>query len=334
MQDPVTNQDVVDVATLLEEQGLLYQEYLNHGYVQFLDVLPRLIPASVADTLRCDYCIPDAARISYQGGTRKARQDAALIDYLVSHRHTSPLEMAQVKFSLRMPIFVMRQHVRHRTASLNEESARYSQLEADFYIPEEITVNVGRQEAQTAHLSEPVREEILAAFRASAAEQYSLYQTLLGDPDPGREVEGVPVSETASFDAYVALIEFLQKDGIAVSREQARMVLGTNVYTRCVWSCDWKNLMHYLHLRCDKHAQKEIRHLAERIRNVCEFLFPVSWARYVDNFVDGITLTGTERQLLANHLETGAPLVPDYVGWSPRRQREFEKKVQDLGVSP
>jgi len=313
MIDPTTGDDVVDVLSLLNP-SLLNQKVLDHGFVRILDCMPRLVPAR-----DCDFALADAARISYQKGTRKVSADAGLVDHLIRNRHTSPIEMGELKFHLRMPIFVMRQHVRHRMASMNEESARYSELASDFYIPspEHWAVNTAANKQATVQGNvTPEQAKRLHQWLLDHNEQsYALYEKLLA-------------GDVCEFDG-------IRTDIPGIAREQARMVLGVNIYTQCIWKIDLKNLLHYLSLRCDAHAQFEIRALAEPIRKVVAALFPGAWASFQDHFMDGVNLGRSEIEIVRALLGTGDALsMARALGWTGRRAGEFATKVRRTQLVP
>lgn len=327
IRDPVSGEACVDALAVLEEANLLKQQVLDHGYVDTVDVMPRLLPQT---TMTGDHALADAARISYQKGTRKVRGDAGLVDYLIRHAHTSPIEMAELKFSMRMPIFVARQFVRHRTASLNEESARYSVLSSDFYVPEpdQWRVNTGANRQATVAGDFTSDEVNLLAGTVVKHQDlaYRLYQAFL---HTGGEKDGL--EETEEDEVYGDIAKLA-----GVGRELARMVLPLNIYTRWVWKCDLKNTLHLCKLRCDGHAQREIRVFADAIARVVEKLFPATWASWKDNFIDGIQLSRTESQLFIQVLE--GPTEAYEAGrsaieandWSIRRADEFIQKLEQL----
>lgn len=327
--DPVSGSTVVDALAWLPPD-LLDQPVLDHGYVKLLDVMPRLLPVEAAGL---DGALADAARVSYQGGTRSLRQDAALVDYLIRHEHTSPVEMAELKFQLRLPIFVMRQHVRHRTASLNEESARYSILTGEFHVPEGFRVNTGanRQAGSTVDLGEDRRVRLVEAIRRHDARSYGLYQALLGQDPPA---EATLAADLGPLDAQELAAVAEASPGVA--REQARMVLGTNVYTSCVWKIDLKNLLHYLRLRLAAEAQAEIRVYAQAMARVVAVLFPAAWESFRTHFIDGLTLSPAE--LAAYRVwVTDRSRFPDHCrqqGWSTRRIDELAGRFQNLEPCP
>lgn len=307
--DPVTGDAMYDVLSCLAPE-LLNQKCLDHGFVKVLDCMPRLVPVSTAT---CDFAIADAARQSYQKGTRKVTGDFGLIDHLVRNQHTSPIEMGELKFHIRLPIFCMRQHVRHRTASLNEESARYSELASDFYIPDAKDWAMNTAADKQATVKYQIDAEVASVLHRWVHEHnqaaYALYQSLLkgGDDDDANLDYGLP----------------------PIAREQARMVLGVNIYTQCVWKIDLKNLLSYLRLRTDKHAQYEIRVFADAMARVVESLFPATWESYKDNFIDGINFSGVELEVLRS--ATSFDVVRKH-GWTQRRFNEFADKAIRSGL--
>ncbi len=224
----------------------------THGYVILQDIMGS------------DTDIANSARISYdyQGPSK----DRTLLRYLMRHRHTSPFEMAELKFEIKMPIFVARQWIRHRTANVNEMSARYTQLPAEMFVPEYIsaqseTNKQGRREDGPLANSDRLRERIGQSNRFS----YADYQELL--------TEGV-------------------------TRELARGVLPLNIYTKMIWKIDLHNLFHFLKLRLDHHAQKEIRVYAEVLEKLVEQFFPTSYEAFVDYSKEAYTLSRMEVETL------------------------------------
>lgn len=207
----------------------------------------------LVDWMGDDARIVESARVSYQNGTKAVRSDAGLINYLVRHRHTSPLEQVEFTFHLKLPLFVFAQLVRHRMASVNSESARYSVMDDEFYIPE-----IPREQSQTN-------------------KQGSVLTTTI---PPYRMQSVISEIGNISYTAY----ETLLKDGIA--REMARMVLPQNLYTEVYWKQDLHNLFHMLSLRMDAHAQWEIQEYARTIFNIVRRVVPLAtsaWERYTLN---------------------------------------------------
>lgn len=317
--DPVTGDEVVDVLDMIHP-SLLKQKCLDHGFVNLLDSMPRLVPLG---SRNCDFALADAARISYQKGTRKLNEDAGLVDYLIRNKHTSPIEMGELKFHIRLPIFVMRQLVRHRTASLNEESARYSVLASDFYVPRQEDWAANTPTNKQATVRGAVTDPELAKFLHDRLTMhngvsYQLYQLLLGE----REDESVNDEEADYWD---------QLGVPSIAREQARMVLGTNIYTQCIWKQDLKNLLHLTQLRTDPHAQWEIREFGDAIARVNEALFPAAWKSWKDNVIDGVSISRTEGEIITMMLAEKPQHTANFIkalGWSKRRGEEFFKKLK------
>ena len=204
---------------------------LNKGFVRLVDYLGG------------DARIVQAARVSYQEGTKTVREDSALIDYLVRHKHTSPLEQVVLTFHLKLPIFVARQWLRHRTARLNEISGRYSVMRDEFYLPDEAQV---RQQS-AANKQGRSDEEVPAELRAKTLE----------------------LLQTGQQGAYTAYQELLDED---VARELARVNLPLSLYTEMYWQIDLHNLFHFLRLRLDAHAQYEIRVYGEAVAEIARAL--------------------------------------------------------------
>jgi thymidylate synthase (FAD) len=346
--DPVTGDRMVDILEWVKENRpeLMDQKVLDHGFCRILDVMPRMVPFVVDEPPSCDFALADAARLSYQKGTRKVSSDAGLIDNLIRNRHTSPIEMGELKFHLRMPIFVMRQHVRHRTASLNEESARYSQLASDFYLPKPehwaINTSADKQATQQGRFTLVQAQQLYDVVQSQNKRSYALYEAMLYDIDTAAEKYQSPGNEFAEdgFDEYCSNIA-KQVPGLA--REQARMILGVNIYTQCIWKCDLKNLLHYFSLRCDPHAQFEIRALADPMMRVTAQLFPTAVASFEDHFMNGVNFGQNELTLLrmittefdgSDPTMLNACKILSYLDWTNRRLEEFSKKLRKSRLVP
>ncbi len=231
----------------------------EHGYVALLEIMGS------------DETIVDAARISYD--RRGKVEDRALIRFLLRHRHTSPFEMGVMRFEVKMPIFVARQWIRHRTASLNEMSARYTELPNEMFVPEVFALqSTGNKQGRGDDIDDAAQE--------------------------GLRREWTHINESA-YSAYEALLDS------GVARELARGVLPLNIYTKFVWKMDLHNLMHFLDLRLDPHAQEEIRDFAEVIENLVALKFPVTYEAFVDYIRDAYTCSRMEVQLLREMLDRG-----------------------------
>lgn len=251
----------------------------------------------VVDYMGDDAAIVQAARVSYGKGTKQVSTDQGLINYLMRHRHTTPFEMCEIKLHVKLPIFVARQWIRHRTASVNEYSARYSVLDDGTYRPEiqhlatQATQNrQGRGEPLSAAMAETVRERLAA----SAAEAEATYRWLLGDA-PGEP---------------------------ALSRELARMVLPLSAYTQWYWKIDLHNLLHFIALRADAHAQYEIRAYAEVLADIVDKWVPLTAAAFRDYRVEGAALSGRGLAVVKRLLR-GESVTAENSGMSAREWREL-----------
>ena len=265
----------------------LYTAYpvLDHGFVRVIDYMGD------------DAAITQAARVSYGKGTKAVSNDEGLIRYLMRHWHSTPFEMCEVKFHVKLPVFVARQWIRHRTANVNEYSARYSILDREFYIPapEDLAAqstinNQGRGEALTGE--EAAR--VLDYLKGDAARCYDHYEKMIGQ-------EG--------------------QQGLA--RELARMNLPANVYTQWYWKVDLHNLFHFLRLRADSHAQYEIRVYAEEICGLVKDWVPFAYGAFEDYRMGGATLSSKAIDCVRRMLK-GEEVTQETSGMSKGEWREFE----------
>ncbi|MBL9041732.1 MAG: FAD-dependent thymidylate synthase [Myxococcales bacterium] len=269
---------------------------LDHGFVR------------VVDYMGDDAAIVQAARVSYGRGTTRLSSDRGLIRYLLRHRHTTPLEMCELKLHVKLPIFVARQWIRHRTANVNEYSARYSILDREFYLPQP------EQLAEQSRSNRQGRESVLSAEQSAyvlrllagdAQRCYDHYEELLNESDDGQP----------------------QRPGDPqLARELARMNLTLNYYTQWYWKVDLHNLLHFLSLRMDAHAQYEIRVYAEVISSLVERWVPLAWEAFRDYRLEGVSLSRMELAAVKALLRGE---TPDYagLGLSPREQRELRGKL-------
>lgn len=260
----------------------------DHGLVALVDVMPRLVPRGKT----ADSAIVQAARVSYGAGTRQVNEDRGLIRYLARHRHTTPFEMVEFKFHHVMPIFVARQWIRHRTANVNEYSARYSVVRDRFYHPD---IKEVRRQSLTNRQggTEPMDELTASEFLAYLDKAEALYED------------------------YQKLIEK------GVSRELARIGLPVSVYTEWYWKIDLHNLLHFLSLRMDSHAQREIRDYATAMYALIQPIVPMAAEAFIDYNFGAIRLTRLEIEAL----RTGQPLASD----NKRENAEWEEKRKLLG---
>ncbi|MBI1775707.1 MAG: FAD-dependent thymidylate synthase [Proteobacteria bacterium] len=245
----------------LEE--VLYQAIpvLDHGFIRVIDYMGD------------DAAVVQAARVSYGRGTRKVSEDKALIAYLLRHRHSTPFEMCEIKYHVKLPIFVARQWIRHRTANVNEYSARYSILDREFYVPapEHLGAQseVNRQGRGTT-LEGAEAREVLGLLREDAERAYDHYRHMLNIDDAGQVLDP-------------------GRQGLA--RELARMNLPLNFYTQWYWKIDLYNLMHFLALRADPHAQYEIRAYAETMLETVKRWVPWTFEAFEQHGLKGVHLS-------------------------------------------
>lgn len=236
---------------------------LDKGFVRLVDVMGD------------DSSIVQAARVSYGKGTKTLHEDRGLIRYLMRHKHTTPFEMVEFKFHVKLPIFVARQWIRHRTANVNEYSGRYSEMKDEFYLPSEEQVRSqsksNKQGRSDETLSRENINEVLESTEMHYEKSYELYQSLL-------------------------------EKGLA--RELSRMVLPVSNYTEWYWKIDLHNLFHFLRLRLDAHAQYEIRVYAEAMAEIVKSKVPLAWEAYEDYMLNSISLSKGEMTAIANMLET------------------------------
>jgi thymidylate synthase (FAD) len=244
-------------------EALLYTaiEVLDHGFVRVIDYMGD------------DAAIVQAARGSYGRGTKRVLEDAGLIRYLMRLRHSTPFEMCEIKFHVKLPIFVARQWIRHRTANVNEYSARYSILDREFYIPspEHLAAqSISNRQGRGAVLSSEEAAEVLALLREDAARNYDHYALMLNEDVDGKQLDS-------------------SKQGLA--RELARMNLTLNTYTQWYWKIDLHNLFHFLSLRVDAHAQYEIRAYGEIMLRIVDAWVPVATQAFRDYRLGAVTLS-------------------------------------------
>lgn len=269
-------------------------EVLDKGFVRLVD--------HMGDDSR----IVQSARVSYGDGTKSVRQDKGLIDFLTRHKHTSPIEQVEFTFHLKLPLFVMGQLVRHRTASLNQMSARYSVMKDEFYIPAKIRTQDqnNKQGSNVEDLDN--EEELIRMFQENAERSYAEYEQLL-------------------------------EQGVA--REMARMVLPQNLYTEVYWNQDLHNLLHLLRLRMDSHAQWEIQQYAEAMYQLIKDIVPWAVESWEEHTLNSVVLGRTEREILKTLGENGMTkgnldtIIQDYINTgevSKGRAREITAKLLEF----
>jgi thymidylate synthase (FAD) len=276
----------------LEEILFRPAEVLDHGFVRVIDYMGD------------DAAIVQAARVSYGRGTRRVSEDAGLIRYLMRHRHTTPFEMCEIKFHVKLPIFVARQWIRHRTANVNEYSARYSILDREFYIP--APEHLAAQSATNRQGRGDVLEgaeaaRVLDMLRDDATRTYDHYAEMLNETPDGTPRD---------------------PDRQGLARELARMNLTLNTYTQWYWKTDLHNLFHFLSLRADSHAQYEIRVYADAMIEATRAWVPIACQAFEDYRMGAVTLSA---QMLAvvKRMLAGEAVEQAGSGLSAREWREL-----------
>lgn len=250
-----------------EADGRLIFPALDHGFVEILDVMGN------------DRAVEESARVSYQSAGKKRDSDTrTLLRYMLSHRHTSPFERCEIVIRVRLPVFVERQWARHRTASWNEVSARYSVLPADFYLPD---IDQVRAQSKTNKQgrADPLDRDIAESFLVELGGIYG-----------------------HAYQAYEAHLE------AGVTRELARLNLPVGIYTEKVWKVDLHNLMHFLRLRLDEHAQYEVRVYAQILADFVRAWVPHTWEAFVDYELQAVRLSRMEVDALRSHVLGGFSL--------------------------
>lgn len=265
---------------------------LDKGFIRLIDVMGD------------DSSIVQAARVSYGKGTKTPSADRELIRYLMRHRHTSPFEMVEFKFHIKLPIFVARQWIRHRTANVNEYSGRYSEMKDEFYIPEIEQIRtqsaINKQGRDEEKLPEETAKEILQMLQESQSLLYQQYQNMLESK---------------------------------LARELARINLPLSTYTEWYWKIDLHNLLHFLKLRLDWHAQYEIRVYAEKIAEILKIAVPMTWEAFEDYILDGINFSKQEINILRQIINFDK-LTDEIIENAPLKgleAKEFLMKLKKFG---
>jgi thymidylate synthase (FAD) len=300
--------------------------------------LPVLDPGfiRVVDYMGDDGAIVQAARVSYGRGTKQASDDRGLIRYLMRHRHTTPFEMCEIKLHVKLPIFVARQWIRHRTANVNEYSARYSILDKEFYFPDRDYLNTRRVERRLEQALKQGQPDLFSTFETKQprhlAAQSKCNRQGRDDVLPPQEAdEALEMIKSHSERAYRAYAKLLNEDAEGnikdferrgLARELARMVLPTNVYTQWYWKTDLHNLLHFIALRADPHAQYEIRAYAEVLLDIVRRWVPITYDAFVDYQLQGAELSAKALDVVRRKLG-GEPVTQEESGLSPREWREL-----------
>jgi len=280
-------------------EAMLYRTFpvLDHGFVRVIDYMGD------------DSAIVQAARVSYGRGTKRVQEDVGLIRYLMRHRHTTPFEMCEIKFHVKLPIFVARQWIRHRTASVNEYSARYSILDKEFYLPDQANLaaqSVTNRQGRGTVLEGEEAAEVMQILRDDAERCYAHYASMLNEgenADPNRQ---------------------------GLARELARMNLTLNTYTQWYWKTNLHNLFHFLSLRADSHAQHEIRVYADIMLEMTQAWVPAATQAFRDYRLGAVTLSAQMVSALQRIL-AGEAVTQDSSGLSKREWTEFTDHFPQAG---
>jgi len=265
-----TQKNTTKRVTSLELEKILYEALpvLDHGFVR------------VVDYMGDDSSIVQAARVSYGKGTKKVSTDSGLIKYLMRHRHSTPFEMCEIKYHVKLPIFIARQWIRHRTANVNEYSARYSILDKEFYMPSKdhlAAQSTSNRQGRGELINGKQADEILNILKKDAEQTYKNYEFMLNE-----RFDGSTINEN--------------NKGLA--RELARMNLTLNTYTQWYWKTDLLNLLNFLSLRGDGHAQYEIRTYADVMIDTLKKWVPITFDAFMDYRVGGMELSSKGKSVI------------------------------------
>jgi len=292
--------------TSLELEKVLYDliPVLDHGFIRVIDYMGD------------DSSIVQAARVSYGKGTKKVSTDEGLIRYLMRHRHSTPFEMCEIKYHIKLPIFIARQWIRHRTANVNEYSARYSILDKEFYVPAKeqlATQSSSNRQGRGNILGESQANEVLKILKDDATRTYSNYEIMLNE-----RFDGTVIDE--------------KKDGLA--RELARMNLTLNTYTQWYWKTDLLNLLNFLFLRSDDHAQYEIRVYADKMLETVKKWVPITYEAFMDYRVGAAEISSKGIKVIKD-LISGKKISIEQSGLSKREWNELMEvlKLEDKKIN-
>jgi thymidylate synthase (FAD) len=288
-------------ATVPALEDILYDpiKVLDHGFIRVIDYMGD------------DSAIVQAARVSYGKGTKQTSQDRGLINYLMRHRHTTPFEMCDIKFHIKLPIFIARQWIRHRTASVNEYSARYSILGNEFYLPERENLaaqsKTNRQGRSDFAVPEDRANKVLSILKADAMNCYDHYVGMMNENEAG---------------------ETIDENTIGITRELARMNLTLNYYTEWYWKINLHNLLHFLALRADSHAQYEIRVYAEKMLDIVKAWVPYAYEAFAEHRIHGASLSKTGLGVVKRMI-AGEDVTQETSGMSKREWEELMSVLQN-----
>ncbi len=294
IKDQQSQENITKRVTAPELEKILYEALpiLDHGFIRVVDYMGN------------DTSIVQAARVSYGKGTKKVNTDAGLIKYLMRHWHSTPFEMCEIKYHVKLPIFIARQWIRHRTANVNEYSARYSILDKEFYLPAQENLAAQSQSNRQGRgdvLEGEQAKKVLKLLKTDAERTYSNYEEMLNE----------------RFDGSI-----IDKNEIGLARELARMNLTLNTYTQWYWKTDLLNLMNFLRLRADHHAQYEIRAYADAMLDTLKKWVPITYEAFMDYRVGG-TEVSAKGKLIIKKLIKGEEVLMEDSGLSKREWNEL-----------
>ena len=296
-----TQKNTTKRVTSPELEKILYEAIpiLDHGFIR------------VVDYMGDDSSIVQSARVSYGKGTKKVSTDSGLIKYLMRHRHSTPFEMCEIKYHVKLPIFVARQWIRHRTANVNEYSARYSILDKEFYLPSKENLaaqSTSNRQGRGKVINGKQADNILEILKKDAEQTYNNYETMLNE-----RYDGTIIDE--------------ENQGLA--RELARMNLTLNTYTQWYWKTDLLNLLNFLSLRADSHAQYEIRAYAQAMTETLKKWVPITFEAFMDYRVGAMELSAKGKVVIQKMIK-GEPC--DFES-SKLSKREWNELMQSFGFN-
>ena len=305
IKDQQSQQNSTKRVTAPELEKILYDAIpiLDHGFIR------------VVDYMGDDTSVVQSARVSYGKGTKKVSTDSGLIKYLMRHWHSTPFEMCEIKYHVKLPIFIARQWIRHRTANVNEYSARYSILDKEFYIPAKDQLSAqstSNRQGRGDLITGDQADEVLKILKDDATRTYDNYEKMLNE-----RFDGTTIDEN--------------KAGLA--RELARMNLTLNSYTQWYWKTDLLNLLNFLFLRADSHAQYEIRVYAEAMLDTVRKWVPITHAAFLDYRVGAVHVSAKGKKVIQEMIK-GNKVSYEKSGLSKREWNELVSSFElDLKVS-
>ena len=294
IKDQQSQENKTKRVTVAELENILYEAIpiLDHGFIRVIDYMGD------------DTSIVQAARVSYGKGTKKVSTDSGLIKYLMRHWHSTPFEMCEIKYHVKLPIFIARQWIRHRTANVNEYSARYSILDKEFYLPAVENLAAQSQSNRQGRgdvLSGDQAKKVLDLLKKDAEQTYDNYETMLNERYDGSVID---------------------KKQVGLARELARMNLTLNTYTQWYWKTDLLNLMNFLRLRADHHAQYEIRAYADVMLDTVKRWVPITYEAFMDYRVGGTEVSAKGKKIIQK-LISGEKVEAEKSGLSKREWNEL-----------